>query len=149
MMGVLQGVVMEIEDTSLPLVKGKKAFVRVRGKRISMIGVGVIPTDSEEAAFKDVDVALFVGAMPRKEGMERKDLLTANVKIFKSQGTALDKFAKKTVKVNHCSVSRTFNRQRCVRSGARGRKPSQYQLLYPSSLCVIDPARELHLPDPA
>jgi len=80
MMGVLQGVVMEIEDTSLPLVKG------------------VVPTDSEEVAFKDVDVALFVGAMPRKEGMERKDLLNANVKIFKSQGTALDKFAKKTVK---------------------------------------------------
>lgn len=81
MMGVLQGVCMEIEDTSLPLVKG------------------VVPTDSEETAFKDVDVALFVGAMPRKEGMERKDLLNANVKIFKSQGTALDKFAKKAVKV--------------------------------------------------
>jgi malate dehydrogenase len=80
MMSVLQGVVMEIEDTSLPLVKG------------------VLPTDNEEQAFKDVDVALFVGAMPRKEGMERKDLLSANVKIFKSQGTALDKFAKKTVK---------------------------------------------------
>jgi len=78
---VLQGVVMEIEDTSLPLVKG------------------VVPTDNEEQAFKDVDVALFLGAMPRKEGMERKDLLSANVKIFKSQGTALDKFAKKSVKV--------------------------------------------------
>ena len=38
--------------------------------------------------------------MPRKEGMERKDLLSANVKIFKSQGTALEKFAKKSVKVN-------------------------------------------------
>jgi malate/lactate dehydrogenase len=52
--------------------------------------------DNEETAFKDVDVALFVGAMPRKEGMERKDLLNANVKIFKSQETALDKFAKNT-----------------------------------------------------
>ncbi|CAF0879987.1 unnamed protein product [Adineta steineri] len=81
MMTMLQGLVMEIEDTSLPLVKG------------------VVPTDSEETAFKDVDVALFVGAMPRKEGMERKDLLSANVKIFKSQGTALEKFAKKSVKV--------------------------------------------------
>lgn len=81
MLGVLQGVVMEIEDTSLSLVKG------------------VIPTDKEEIAFKDVDVALFVGAMPRKEGMERKDLLSANVKIFKSQGTALDRYAKKSVKV--------------------------------------------------
>lgn len=37
--------------------------------------------------------------MPRREGMERKDLLAANVKIFKSQGNALDKFAKKDVKV--------------------------------------------------
>lgn len=50
-------------------------------------------------AFKDVDVAVFVGAMPRREGMERKDLLKANVKIFKQQGEALDKHAKKTVKV--------------------------------------------------
>ena len=37
--------------------------------------------------------------MPRREGMERKDLLKANVKIFKSQGSNIDKFAKKTVKV--------------------------------------------------
>jgi malate dehydrogenase len=64
-----------------------------------MIDLGVVPTDSEETAFKDVDVALLVGSMPRKEGMERKDLLIANVKIFKSQGTALDKFSKKNVKV--------------------------------------------------
>ena len=40
-----------------------------------------------------------VGAMPRREGMERKDLLAANVKIFKVQGESLDKFAKKSVKV--------------------------------------------------
>jgi len=77
----LQGVVMEIEDCALPLVKG------------------VVPTDSEEVALKDIDVGLFVGAMPRKEGMERKDLLNANVKIFKSQGQALDKFARKTCKI--------------------------------------------------
>lgn len=40
-----------------------------------------------------------VGAMPRKEGMERKDLLKANVKIFKAQGQAMDKVSKKSVKV--------------------------------------------------
>ena len=51
-------------------------------------------------AFKDIDVAILVGAMPRKEGMERKDLLAANVKIFKGQGEAMDKHAKKTVKVH-------------------------------------------------
>jgi len=50
-------------------------------------------------AFKDIDVALLVGAMPRREGMERKDLLAANAKIFKQQGAALDQYAKKTVKV--------------------------------------------------
>lgn len=61
--------------------------------------VEVIPTDKEEVAFKDLDAAILVGSMPRKEGMERKDLLKANVAIFKSQGTALDKYAKKTVKV--------------------------------------------------
>lgn len=44
-------------------------------------------------------LVILVGAMPRKEGMERKDLLSANVKIFKVQGEALDKYAKKDVKV--------------------------------------------------
>ncbi|KAM3932460.1 malate dehydrogenase, cytoplasmic [Leptodactylus fuscus] len=81
MMGVLQGVVMELQDCALPLLKE------------------VIATDKEEVAFKDLDVAILVGSMPRREGMERKDLLKANVKIFKSQGAALDKYAKKTVKV--------------------------------------------------
>lgn len=59
----------------------------------------VIPSCDEMEAFKDVDVAMLVGAMPRREGMERKDLLAANVKIFKSQGQAIDKVAKKTIKV--------------------------------------------------
>ncbi|XP_025420309.1 malate dehydrogenase, cytoplasmic [Sipha flava] len=80
-MGVLEGVCMEIDDLALPLVKG---YVKT--------------TDPAEA-FKDVDAAFLVGAMPRREGMERKDLLSANVKIFKVQGEALDKHAKKDVKV--------------------------------------------------
>ena len=54
-------------------------------------------------AFKDLDAAILVGSMPRKDGMERKDLLKANVAIFKSQGAALDKYAKKTVKVMTCT----------------------------------------------
>ena len=45
----------------------------------------VVPTDDPAVAFKDIDAAFLVGAMPRKEGMERKDLLAANVKIFKVQ----------------------------------------------------------------
>lgn len=81
MMGVLEGVVMELADCALPLL------------------LQVIPTTDPSVAFKDVSAAFLVGAMPRKEGMERKDLLSANVKIFKVQGEALDKHAKKDVKV--------------------------------------------------
>ncbi|XP_050405553.1 malate dehydrogenase, cytoplasmic isoform X2 [Patella vulgata] len=81
MMEVLNGVVMELQDCALPLLSD------------------VIPTADEALAFKDIDVAILVGAMPRREGMERKDLLAANVKIFKSQGIALNTYAKKTVKV--------------------------------------------------
>merc|ERR1719192_2660194 len=81
MMGVLGGVAMEVQDSALPLV------------------AGVTATDEVATAFRDIDAAFLVGAMPRKEGMERKDLLAANVKIFKVQGEALDKFAKKSVKV--------------------------------------------------
>jgi len=81
MMGVLEGVVMEMQDCALPLVKN------------------VIATDDASVAFKDIDAAFLVGAMPRRDGMERKDLLAANVKIFKIQGQALDRFAKKSVKV--------------------------------------------------
>merc|ERR1712106_789251 len=81
MMGVLEGVVMEMQDCALPLVKD------------------AIATDDASFAFNDIDAAFLVGAMPRREGMERKDLLAANVKIFKVQGECLDKFAKKSVKV--------------------------------------------------
>lgn len=59
----------------------------------------VVATSDEAVAFNNLDAAMLVGAMPRREGMERKELLAANVKIFKSQGAALDKYAKKTVKV--------------------------------------------------
>lgn len=47
--------------------------------------------------------------MPRKEGMERKDLLKANVAIFKSQGSALEKFSKKTVKVKRMGFKVLFS----------------------------------------
>lgn len=50
-------------------------------------------------AFTDCDVAFLIGAIPRRDNMERKDLLTANAKIFKTQGQILDKYAKKSVKV--------------------------------------------------
>ena len=61
--------------------------------------VDVITTDDANVAFGDADIALLIGAMPRKDGMERADLLTANGGIFKPQGRAIAKNAKKNVKV--------------------------------------------------
>ncbi|XP_045481148.1 malate dehydrogenase, cytoplasmic [Harmonia axyridis] len=81
MMGVLEGVVMELEDCAFPLLRQ------------------VVATAEPDVAFNDVSSAFLVGAMPRKQGMERRDLLAANVKIFKVQGEAIDKFARKDVKV--------------------------------------------------
>ncbi len=77
----LEGVVMELQDCAFTTLEK------------------IVPTSDLKEAFTDIDVALMVGAMPRKQGMERKDLLKANVSIFKDQGEALDKYAKKTVKV--------------------------------------------------
>ena len=76
-----KGVVMELEDCAFPLL------------------AGVVITDDPKVAFKDVDVALLVGARPRSKGMERKDLLEANAQIFTVQGKALDEVASRNVKV--------------------------------------------------
>ncbi|MFM7687387.1 MAG: malate dehydrogenase, partial [Actinomycetota bacterium] len=59
----------------------------------------MVRTDDPDVAFGDADVALLVGAMPRKAGMERSDLLSANGGIFKPQGKALSDSAKRDVKV--------------------------------------------------
>ncbi len=77
----LRGVMMELEDCAFPLLAG-------------MVG-----TDDAEVAFKDADYALLVGARPRGPGMERKDLLLENAKIFTAQGAALNKVASRDVKV--------------------------------------------------
>ncbi len=77
----LKGVMMELEDCAFPLLAG-------------MVG-----TDDAEVAFKDADIALLVGARPRGPGMERKDLLLENAKIFTAQGAALNKVASRDVKV--------------------------------------------------
>ena len=80
-MNALNGVVMELDDCAFPLLKG------------------IVATDDPNVAFKDSDFALLVGAMPRKKGMERKDLLTANSKIFSVQGKAINEHAKKDIRV--------------------------------------------------
>ncbi len=80
-MQALNGVIMELEDCAFPLL------------------AGVIPTDDPNVAFKDVDIALLVGARPRSKGMERADLLEANGAIFTVQGKAIAENAKEDVKV--------------------------------------------------
>jgi len=77
----LKGVMMELDDCAFPLLHG------------------MVPASDPMVAFKDVEVALLVGARPRGPGMERKDLLEANGKIFAPQGQALDKVAKRDVKI--------------------------------------------------
>ena len=77
----LQGVMMELDDCAFPLLHG------------------MVAASDPMVAFKDVEVALLVGARPRGPGMERKDLLEANGKIFAPQGKALDKVASRKVKV--------------------------------------------------
>ncbi|PXW82313.1 malate dehydrogenase (NAD) [Nitrosomonas sp. Nm84] len=74
-------VVMELYDCAFPLL------------------TEIITTDNAEVAFNDVDIALLVGARPRGENMERKDLLAANSPIFIEQGKALNVAAKRNVKV--------------------------------------------------
>ena len=80
-LGALSGVKMELDDCAFgPLVD-------------------VVCTDDANVAFGDADIAMLVGAMPRKDGMERSDLLSANGGIFKPQGQAISANAKKNVKV--------------------------------------------------
>jgi malate dehydrogenase len=77
----LRGVMMELEDSAFPLLAG-------------MTGTG-----DPKIAFKDADYALLVGAKPRGPGMERKDLLMENAKIFIEQGKALDAVAARDIRV--------------------------------------------------
>lgn len=81
MEGVLNGVLMELTDCAFPLL------------------TKVVGTVDYKVAFSDIDCAILVGAMPRRQGMERSDLLQANAGIFKGQGEALEQYAKKSVKV--------------------------------------------------
>jgi malate dehydrogenase len=78
----LHGVVMELDDCAFPLLKG------------------VVPTASLEEGFRGVNWALLVGSVPRKQGMERKDLLGINGKIFIGQGQAIQKNAASDVRIH-------------------------------------------------
>jgi malate dehydrogenase len=87
----LGGVVMELDDCAFPLLKG------------------VVPTSSLDEGFKGVNWALLVGSIPRKAGMERKDLLGINGKIFIGQGQAIERNAAPDVRVlvvgNPCNTN--------------------------------------------
>src|SRR5215213_2429102 len=87
----LQGVVMELDDCAFPLLKG------------------IVPTADLDEGFKGVNWALLVGSVPRKAGMERKDLLGINGKIFTGQGQAIEKNAAKDVRIlvvgNPCNTN--------------------------------------------
>jgi len=87
----LSGVVMELEDCAFPLLKG------------------VVATSDLNTGFKDVNWALLVGSVPRKQGMERKDLLGINGKIFTGQGQAIAKNAASDVRIlvvgNPCNTN--------------------------------------------
>ena len=90
-LGALQGVVMELDDCAFPLLSS------------------VTPTASLDEGFSGVNWAILVGSVPRKAGMERKDLLSINGKIFIGQGQAIQKNAASDVRVlvvgNPCNTN--------------------------------------------
>src|SRR5262249_2844620 len=90
-LGALEGVVMELDDGAFPLVES------------------VTATDDLDEGFQGVNWALLVGSVPRKAGMERKDLLGINGKIFIGQGQAIQKNAAPDVRVlvvgNPCNTN--------------------------------------------
>ena len=87
----LNGVVMELQDCAFPLLHS------------------IVPTADLDEGFRDVNWALLVGSVPRKAGMERKDLLGINGKIFVGQGKAIEKNAAADVRVlvigNPCNTN--------------------------------------------
>lgn len=90
-LGALEGVVMELQDGAFPLLQS------------------IVPTADLDEGFRDVNWALLVGSVPRKAGMERKDLLGINGKIFIGQGQAIQKNAAADVRIlvigNPCNTN--------------------------------------------
>jgi len=90
-LGALEGVVMELQDCAFPLLES------------------VVPTADLDEGFRDINWALLVGSIPRKAGMERKELLGVNGKIFVGQGQAIQKNAAADVRVlvvgNPCNTN--------------------------------------------
>jgi malate dehydrogenase len=106
----LAGVIMELDDCAFPLLQT------------------VVPTADPKVAFKDADIALLVGARPRGPGMERKDLLEANGKIFGPQGHALSEFSSRDVKVLVVGNPANTNCLICMKN-APHLKPSNFSAM--------------------
>ena len=115
----LRGVMMELDDCAFPLLHG------------------MIPASDPMIAFKDTDFALLVGARPRGPGMERKDLLEANGKIFGPQGKALSDVANRNVKVLVVGNPANTNCLIAMKN-APGLKPTQF-----TSMMRLDHNRSL------
>jgi malate dehydrogenase len=90
-LGALDGVVMELHDCAFPLLQS------------------IVPTADLDEGFRDINWALLVGSVPRKAGMERKDLLGINGKIFIGQGQAIERNAAQDVRIlvigNPCNTN--------------------------------------------
>jgi len=90
-LGALDGVMMELHDCAFPLLES------------------VVPTADLNEGFRDINWTLLVGSVPRKAGMERKDLLGINGKIFIGQGQAIEKNAASDVRIlvvgNPCNTN--------------------------------------------
>src|ERR1700726_1178776 len=90
-LNALEGVVMELHDCAFPLLQS------------------IVPTADLDEGFRDINWALLVGSVPRKAGMERKDLLGINGKIFVGQGQAIERNASADVRVlvvgNPCNTN--------------------------------------------
>ncbi|KAB2968833.1 MAG: malate dehydrogenase [Thermoanaerobaculia bacterium] len=106
----LQGVCMELSDCAFPLLEG------------------LLATDNPEEAFESADVAFLIGAKPRGPGMERKDLLAENGKIFGPQGRAIAAKASQDVRV--LVVGNPANTNCLIAaSAARGLDPRQFHAM--------------------
>src|SRR3954467_13415781 len=87
----LEGVVMELHDCAFPLLQS------------------IVPTADLDEGFRDINWSQLVGSIPRKAGMERKDLLRINGEIFVGQGQSISRNASADVRVLVTSIACNAN----------------------------------------
>jgi len=97
MLGPSQKIILHLLDIAPCLEKAEAVAMELRDCAFPLLE-GIVVTADETVAFTDVDYVIFVGAFPRKQGMERKDMIEINAKIFAGQGKILAQVAKKRCK---------------------------------------------------